>query len=181
MAWTAPFTAVAGVTFTAAMWNAGLRDDMLETMPAKATAAGQAFATTGPNAIAARVPTRAVIATAETTASTSLVDLTTPGPAITLTTGASAIYMISSFVQNATATQGGVISVAVSGATTIAANANRVLRVMSTTAGENSKLTYIGMFDGSLNAGSNTFTAKYAVPNSGTASFSTRELMVWPL
>ena len=80
MAWTAPRTAVAGATFSAAQFNANVRDNLNETAPAKATAASQLFVSTGPNAIAARVPSTARVDTAESTSSTSYVDLATPGP-----------------------------------------------------------------------------------------------------
>lgn len=53
MAWTAPGTAVGNTLLTAAFWNTHVRDNMLETAPAKATQAGQIFHATGPNVIAA--------------------------------------------------------------------------------------------------------------------------------
>jgi hypothetical protein len=53
MAWTAPGTAVGNTLLTAAFWNTHVRDNLLETAPAKATAAGQLFQATAPNAIAA--------------------------------------------------------------------------------------------------------------------------------
>lgn len=182
MAWTTPYTAIAGVTVTASIWNIALRDNMLETEPGKATAAGRVMATAAANGIAERVPSWAQVATAQTTATTSPTDLTTVGPVVgPLTTGTSAIYIVSSFISNGTASGGGLMSVAVSGATTLAAGTTRVLRIMSGAAAENAKQAYVGMFDGSLTAGSNTFTAKYAAVGTGTASFSTRELTVFPL
>jgi hypothetical protein len=73
------------------------------------------------------------------------------------------------------------VGVAVSGATTIAADALRSLRIMSGAAGENSKQSYVGMFSGTLTAGNNTFKAQYAVVTTGTGSFDERELLVLPL
>ena len=52
MAWTAPATVITGDLLTAALWNAQVRDDMLETAPAKATAAGDTFYATAANALA---------------------------------------------------------------------------------------------------------------------------------
>ncbi len=181
MAWTTPFTAVAGVTLTASLWNLGLRDNMAETEPGKATTAGRTMTTAAVNGIAERVPSWAQVATAQTIAVTTPGDLTTVGPAVTVTTGPSAIYMISAFISNSTALAGGLMSVAVSGATTLSASTTRILRIMSGAASENAKQSFIGMFDGSLTPGSNTFTAKYAIVGSGTASFSSRELVVFPL
>ncbi|MCG3776344.1 MAG: hypothetical protein JW395_3198 [Nitrospira sp.] len=51
MAWVAPRTWTALETATAAMFN-GVRDSLLETAPAKATASGDIFYATGANAIA---------------------------------------------------------------------------------------------------------------------------------
>ena len=55
MAWSAPMTAVSGSVLTAAQFNTYVRDNLNETAPAKATAAGQIFVSTAANAIAARL------------------------------------------------------------------------------------------------------------------------------
>ena len=52
MAWTAPQTWTTGQIVTAADMNGDIRDNMLETAPAKASAAGDIFYATGANAIA---------------------------------------------------------------------------------------------------------------------------------
>lgn len=52
MAWSAPATAVANTFLTAAFWNTQVRDNLLETAPAKAAAAGDSFYATAANAIA---------------------------------------------------------------------------------------------------------------------------------
>lgn len=51
MAWTAPRTWVTGEVITSAIMNQHIRDNFLETAPAKAQAAGDIFYATGPNAI----------------------------------------------------------------------------------------------------------------------------------
>lgn len=51
MAWTAPRTWVTGEIVTAAYLNSNVRDNLLETAPAKATAAGDIFVATASNAI----------------------------------------------------------------------------------------------------------------------------------
>lgn len=182
MAWTTPFTAVAGVVLATAQWNSGVRDNFAETEAAKATAAGRLIITTAANAIAERVPSYASVATSQTTASTTFTDLATVGPTVgPLTTGASAIYIASSFIQNSVAGQGGYMGVAVSGASTIAADVLRALRIISGTAAENAKVSYIGMFANALTGGSNTFTAKYSSIASGTVTYASRELIVIPL
>jgi hypothetical protein len=181
MAWSTPMTAVSNATFTAAQFNASVRDNLLEGAPAKATATGQLFVATGVNAIAARTPTRQTNATAQTTATVATYgDLATVGPAVTVTTGVSALVFISSAVGNATAGGGGLMSFAVSGATTIAASDDRGLRSISGIAGETWRFG-ITHHQISLNAGSNTFTAKYTTPTGGTCTFQQRELGVLPL
>lgn len=181
MAWSAPLTAVSNSTLTAAQWNASVRDNLLETAPAKATAASQLFVSTGVNTIAARVPTQATVLTAQGTASASYTDLTTVGPAVTVTSGTKAIVGFGAQVENSAAGGGGTMSFAVSGATTIAANAGTTaLRSMSGTAGERNSASVVNFVSG-LTAGSNTFTAKYLAPTGGTATFQFRELWVLPL
>jgi hypothetical protein len=108
-------TAVAGSTFSAAQFNQYVRDNLNETAPAKATAAGQFFVATGANAIAARTPTSATVATSETTTSTSYADLATVGPAATVTTGVAAMVFIKSGIDKNTANIGTFMSFAVSG------------------------------------------------------------------
>lgn len=157
-----------------------MRDNMVETEPAKATAVSRTMVTSAPNTIAERVPTHALLSASQTTTSTTMTDLTTVGPVVgPLTTGPFAIFMVSAFISNTTALAGGYMGCAVSGATTLAADTTRALRIISGAASENAKQAYIGMV--SLNAGANTFTAKYAQIGAGTAAFSTRELVVFPL
>lgn len=91
MAWTAPMTAVPRDVWSAALFNAHVRDNMLETMAGKATSAGGYFVTTAANAIAQRTPGSAVVATSQTRLNTTYGDLTTAGPAVTATTGTEAL------------------------------------------------------------------------------------------
>jgi hypothetical protein len=169
--WSAPMTAVAGSVFTAAQFNTYVRDLFNETAPAKATAAGQIFVATGVNAIAARTPGANYIATSQTTASTAYVALATVGPTVTATTGTSALVAISAGTSNS-GSGFSLMGYNISGASTIAAGDERAIGT--------------GAFGGAiflqtgLTPGSNTFTAVYRV-QSGTGTFSTRNLMVVPL
>src|SRR3546814_19340432 len=76
MAWTAPMTAVANTVFTAAQFNQHVRDNLNETAPAKATAAGGYFVATGVNAIAQRIADGNTDTNTGTTTSTTYTDLT---------------------------------------------------------------------------------------------------------
>jgi hypothetical protein len=187
VAWTTLPTYSDGNVLTAAQLNA-IAANINESAPAKATATGRLIVTTAANAIAERVPTVArITGGAQTTTSTTLTDLTTTGPQIaTLATGTSAIFTVSAFCFNTSAGQGCYVGCAVSGASTIAGDLFRSLRIMSGAASENSKQSYIGAFGNgggtNLTAGNNTFTAKYAsTSGAATATFDERELMVLPL
>ena len=180
MAWTTPMTAVANTALTAAQWNAHVRDNFLETSPAKATASGQMFVATGTNAIAARTPSGATVATSQTTTSTAYVDLTTAGPIVTVTTGTKAIVSIAANMDTNTTANPVYASYAVSGATTIAANdAWCILRDAITQVNPNR--WGVTHFVDTLNPGSNTFTMKYKSTTSTTATFLNRTIVVIPL
>lgn len=172
-------TATANTAFTAAQFNAHVRDNLLETAPAKATTAGRIFVATGANAIAERVITAASIATSETTTSSSFTDLATTGPAVTVTTGTQALVIVTCQVNNST-TNFSVAGYAVSGASTVAADDDRSL-VQDSTAGnfEDVRASAVNYQSG-LTAGSNTFTMKYRV-GGGTGAFQRRHLIVIPL
>lgn len=180
MAWSTPLTAVSNAALTAAQWNASVRDNLLETVPAKATAAGQIFASTGANTVAARVPTTATVDTSQTTTTTGAFgDLATVGPTVAgLVTGAQALIGISAQIENAVGAGGGQMGVAISGATTVAASADRSLRSISAANGERNRMSTVYMQ--ALTAGANTFTAKYTTPTGGTAAFQYRQLFVLP-
>jgi hypothetical protein len=171
-------TAVANTAFTAAQFNQHVRDNLNETAPAKATAAGRLFVSTAANAIAERVPTRGLVGTAQSTASTSYVDLTTAGPAVTVTTGSFALVFWTAHSQNSTANGRCLMSFAISGATTQAADDTWALTQQNPTTGVNIRAGGVHMFP--VTAGSNTFTAKYRV-DAGTGTWTNRQLFVIPL
>src|ERR1700761_4661249 len=105
MAWSTPLVAVSNSTLTAAQWNASVQANLLETAPAKATAAGQIFVATGTNAIAARPPTVASDSSSSTTTSTTYTDLVAgAGPSLSVTTGTMALVMVNCRLTTSTAT-----------------------------------------------------------------------------
>lgn len=180
MAWSAPMTAVAGATFTAAQFNQYVRDNFNETAVAKASAASQIFVSTGPNALAARVPSTALVATTQTSASGAVyADLATPGPAITVVTGTIAIVLFNVSMSNSSVNSATFASVTVSGASSVAASDAWCLLFDGNAANNFSRCGAAHVFTG-LTAGSNTFTLKYKT-GSGTGSYSNREINVIPL
>ncbi|MER5252890.1 hypothetical protein [Streptomyces sp. NPDC002855] len=177
-------TAVANATFNAADWNTHIRDNLLETEAAKATSAGKYLVSTGANALAARGTDGTRFFGVESTTSTSYVDLSTV-VAVTATTGTKAMVFASAAMHHTTTNAFMATSIAVSGATTVAATDDWMICTDGVT--ENAQLTpdshnrrgICHMFTG-LNAGSNTFTMKHRV-GSGTGYFHYREIAVLPL
>jgi hypothetical protein len=177
MAWTAPMTAVSGSVYTAAQFNQFVRDNLNETAPAKATTAGAHFAVSGTNEIAERLSASDIVTTSQDTTSTSYTDLSTVGPSVTATTGPRALVIVRGAISNS-GTGSSRMSYEVSGASSVAAADAQCVGVFGT-AGTGVLGGDISLVTG-LTAGSNTFTAKYRV-SSGTGTFSTRRIVVFPL
>lgn len=178
MAWTTPFTAVDTEAMTAAQFNASVRDNLLETAPAKATAAGRLFVSDGTNSIVAREPKRASLShgSGQTRSSSSFGDLSTPGPSVTVTTGSAAWVIWSITARNDTGGQQAMVSYAVSGATTVNPSTEYAW-VWEDSGGDGASFSQSHF--ATLNPGSNTFTLKFAAP-SGTIRVYDRELIVVP-
>lgn len=176
-------TAVANTIFSAAQFNQYVRDNLNETAPAKATAAGGYFVATGINAITERRVSGATDLDIGETTSTTFDDLDAPaavGPSITLTTGTQALVFSHCQMAN-TGTGSCRAGVEVSGATSIAPALNRSINVGGVADVFIAAGTTVFYSSGlALNPGSNTFTMKYRV-GSGTGTFSDRRLMIMPL
>jgi hypothetical protein len=171
-------TAVAGAVFAAADFNTYVRDNLNMTAPAIATAANQYFVATAANAIAARLVTTAAIATSQTTTSSTYADLATVGPSVTLTTGTLALVVVTSATSNSVTNATCFMSYAVTGATVSGAANNRALRFDGLSSGNVVRAS--SMSPVTLTAGSNTFTAKYAVGAGSTGTFVDRSIIVIP-
>lgn len=178
MVWSTPPTFTSGAVLTAAQLNI-LSADLNETAAAKATAAGQHFISTAANQLVPRAIVNATVATNETTASTSYAALTTPGPTCSgVLTGATAVVMITCFMQNNTAASWCAMSYDVSVATVLGASDSWAFRSSVTSASEHARATAVSTQTG-LTSGSNTFRGLYKV-NTGTGSFSERQMLVIP-
>ena len=180
MAWSAPMTAVANSTFTAAQFNQYVRDNLNETAPAKATSAGSYFVADGVNSIAERTPNGTSVLTSETTGSTSFTDLATFGPSVTVDTGPYALVLTHCQAGNSGAGSA-YAGVDVTGASSIAPALNRSINIIGAagaTVGAGTAVLHIGGL--ALTPGSNTFTMKYRV-SSGTGTFADRRIIVMPL
>lgn len=178
MAWSTPLTAVSNAVLTAAQWNASVRDNLLETAPAKATAGGKWIVSTGANTIAERTVQTVRVSAQQTTATTTFTDLTTTGPTVgPLTTGTNAIAFISALCSNSTVTAYALAGCAVTGASTIAAVDGESLEFQAATANQGFRGTAVCHFSGSLTPGLNAFVMKYRA-SAGTGSWGDRALTV---
>lgn len=180
MAWTAPMTAVFASIFTAPQWNGHVRDNLNECATAKATVAGGFFVTNGLNSIVERFTADQLIATAQTCTSTTYDDLATVGPEVTVVTTTYAIVVVTAKLAHNTVNGTARMAYKVSGATDFPESNTRAMELNATTANDFIQASRLVMHDGSLAAGSNTFTAKYA-SSTGTATFSNRRINTVPL
>lgn len=156
MAWSAPIIHAVGDVLTASDWNITSNDVSFLASTIGAT-----------------------VATSQTTTSTSFADLATVGPTATLTTGANAIVTLTANFTNTGTNNQCIMAYAISGATTLAATSATSASFYTQTSLNSAQLSATYLQTG-LTAGSNTFTAKYAV-NSGTGTFAFRNIIVMPL
>lgn len=190
MSWTAPFTAVAGSVFTAAQWNTFIRDNLAETMPAKATSAGSWFAVSAAGQVSQRVPgaflnTQQVDFTStsfgDPEAQTSTEAPADPGPSVTVITGVNALVGYRVNIRNPSVSARCEASYEISGETSREASKTRSVgySVSNSASGLNLRVGWMDLAT-ELVPGENTFTLKYAV-SSGTGVVNERRLFVVPL
>jgi hypothetical protein len=132
------------------------------------------------------VPVNNVVATSQTTISTSFTDLASAGPSVAANISATgkALVTVTTLMSNGVANDGCSMGFAVSGATTVAASDAQSVRLDNNNgngASENQKVqisaTYLVT---GLTAGSNTFTSKYRAVTGGTCTFVNRNIIVTP-
>ena len=125
----------------------------------------------------------ATVATDESTSSTSFTNLTTSGPAVTVTTGTKALVIVSSSIRSTIAGAQAQMSFSVSGATTRAVQTNEYGETGFGSGGAAYNLGIRNVNSSAilvtgLTAGSNVFTAKYAAPAGDSVSFQYRKITV---
>lgn len=176
MSWTAPATFTDGNVLSAADMNTFLRDNMLETMPGKATGQLRHYIADGANRIIERQIVKEYIEVADVTSSTSYGDLGTVGPSITLVASQAVLVFWTMYVENNTAGATNCSSIDVSGATVSGPADSKALMIPIYTA---DKGRQVGMADiiAGLAPGTHTFKLQYRV-DSGTGKFAKRSLIV---
>lgn len=145
------------------------------TAPTVPTGTGGAMTVYNGSVWVCTTPQGARVATRETTSSTSYVALTTAGPAVTLVTGTTALVTLSANIDTA-AINYVYASVAVSGATTLAASDANAIYMGQFTANQLLSASSQFLLTG-LTAGTNTFTMQYKVSGS-TGGFTVRSIVV---
>lgn len=154
-----------------------VRDNFAMTAPALATTSGQVFAASGANTIAARFPDFNTVATAQTTTSTSYVDLATVGPSIAnVTVGTRGLLFYGCQLSNDTSGQTSIM--APTGATLVSASDSQGLSLKAAAANQSMQASYT-LFLGGMTPGTYTFTPKYRVTG-GTGSFQDRRMQIVP-
>lgn len=117
----------------------------------------------------------ATVATSQATTSTSYTDLTTSGPAVTVTTGTKALVIVSADIGYVASTTG-FMDYAISGSTTRSASDTTCLSQASGNSNTGTRASSASV--ATLTAGSNTFTAKYKSSNGNSIAFKNREIFV---
>jgi hypothetical protein len=176
MAWSTPLTAVANAALTAAQWNASVRDNLLETAVAKASAATGYYVATGVNTLGERFAAGDNVDTVETTVSTTYTNLATNGPVVTVTSGTAMLVLINAQQENNTANQPSRTSFEHTGATVSAATDSRAI-ITQNAAGNVISAARCALQG--VTAGSNTVRMQYRV-GANTGTFAFRRIIVMP-
>lgn len=126
-------------------------------------------------------PSGATVPTLEGTASTIYTDLGTVGPTVTLATYSLVVVLISCWVNITATSTVGYVSVAVSGATSLAAADGNVGFWENTATGGSYGQATATVYLTGLTSGSNTFALKYKSSDGSTCNFYNRTLVVIPI
>jgi hypothetical protein len=173
-------TFTANTPLTAAQLNTHLRDNLLETAPAKAAIESQYMVAVGVNKIKARVLSTNRVPTSETlSGGEDYSDLATVGPSVTVDTGQRAMVFCYAKISHNTIGGTAAMNWAVTGATERDPKweAGAVVSGQPTAA-RSIRTTGMDIIT-TLTPGTNTFTSKYRV-FTGTGTFADRFLGVIP-
>lgn len=181
MTWTAPKTWVANSVITAAELNEQIRDNLNHCAPPIVTGNAGYVVSEGENFLAFRKAVRSVNQEAGERSSTTYGDLseTTVGPSVTLETSNQCLVIWGcTMIQETTPGSSTFASVAVTGATTIAADDGYSERIQTD---DNYRMCASQFqFFNTLTPGEHTFTMKYRVAG-GNGRFLRRRIMALPL
>jgi hypothetical protein len=183
MAWTTLPTLTDGQVLTGAHM-AAFKGNIEETAAAKSNTAGGYFVSTGLNTLAQRIAQVDSVAALETTTVTTYgPNLSTPGPAVTVQCGSSALVALSARMYCSSAGNGARMSYAISSPTSAVSNDLTSLGTVSgnVTGGIPEQIASFVTLVIGITPGTNTFTCQYKAVNGGTATFGGRRIAVMPL
>jgi hypothetical protein len=195
MSWTAPMTAIANSALTAAQWNTHLRDNLLETGPAKAeTAHGLIMtgATAGSLDLAERWITHVEAPETGSTTSTAYTDLPlSDGPTLSINTSGSFVVFLSATISISVSGVSAYMSFdATNFQSSFTPNDVRSIEFMSYIASNSTAAkgdeahigTAVRCQGDATSVGTKTIKAKYRVSSSSaTAVFKNRAMVVIPV
>lgn len=180
MVWNAPATWTTGQVLTAANLNAQLRDNLLQTVPAKLTTVGQYAVATGTNTVGARIAERNTVSVTAATTGTSYGDLSTSGgPFITFASGTQAIVGWAAYVTIDTTNATAFMSMEIGGASAQPPTDNTSIAIQTSSGTAAIRGSHVKLVVGLTPSSSNTCFGKYRV-SSGTGTFSDRAMWVLP-
>lgn len=125
----------------------------------------------------------ASVAAAETRSNTAFGDLTTAGPAVTVTVSSSGMLLVqvASDIKVTSSSDGGRMGFDISGASTVAANDQDSLKYEAKVSNAELRASRVVLVTG-LNPGATTVTAKYrSSPNNSGSTYTDRNIWVLPL
>lgn len=129
------------------------------------------------------LPANATVATAESTTSTTFADLTTPGPAVASTIGASGLALVAISAFNLCQVVGdeAIAAFAITGASTVAAQDSQKISMVADSTNNGGMAHGRLVLVTGLTPGSNTFTMKYRTVGGNSGTFQHRQIVVIPL
>lgn len=183
MAWTTPLTFTTG-SLPASTLNQQIRDNLLETLPGRATDSGGFFVRDSSGHMSQRRPVIARDSTFGTTSSNpSYSALDSPvaaGPTVTVTTGTAALVIYGGRMGNYTANAQSSMVYSLNGDD--AATVRHALAFLVDGVSGNNPWGGCGWdVNTTLTPGSNTFELQYRTGGAGVGIFGNRVLIVWPL
>lgn len=177
MAWSRPPESEPNSLLSASFLNTYLRDNLLETMPAKAIDEGSYFGTDGFNQIQVSGYVTAVATAPIGTNSSTYVALT-GGPSLTMESNHRSFVVLTAEVVGGTANTQAYFGYDIAGATS---NPPHDVNTLISTGTAPKQFSVIIPHTTLVLPGTNTFSARYRVAGGDTATFSNRRITVFTI
>lgn len=179
MTWSAPMTAVAGATFSDVEYNRYIRDNLAETFPARADAAGQYFVSHTHIRGDTRTSGSSFVAGSDTTTSVTYVTLTNDST-VSLSSRSQILVWFGATMSNNTSNASTRLSVKIKGPTNFPAQDRWSICLDGIPTGNAQRMSSFHKFT-LLKYGTYDITLQARVAAGTTGTFSNRRLAVMPL